>query len=111
MQNIAKRGGYGAFLMDDLDRVQHIVTTMTRELTVPVSCKIRRFDCIHQTVAYARMLEAAGCSLLAIHGRTRAQKNLNLHRASWEHMRAVVQAVRIPVLVNGNVMTIQDANR
>jgi tRNA-dihydrouridine synthase 1 len=56
-------------------------------------------------------LQAAGCSLLAIHGRTRDQKDGSQTRASWEHLRAVVAAVRIPVLVNGNVLCIQDAER
>jgi hypothetical protein len=43
--------------MDDLALVQRIVSTMVRQLSVPVSCKIRRFDSIDATVAYAQMVE------------------------------------------------------
>ncbi|KAI8471105.1 MAG: dihydrouridine synthase-domain-containing protein [Monoraphidium minutum] len=110
-QRIAKKGYYGAFLMDDLDLVQRMVSTAAASLRVPVSCKIRLFPDLEKTVAYARMLQAAGCSLLGIHGRTRDMKDTTANRANWDAIRAVRAAVRIPVIANGDVRCLDDARR
>jgi hypothetical protein len=56
-----------------------------------------------ETLAYVRMLEYAGCSLLAVHRCTREQKDGRATRADWKAIKAVKDAVRILVLVNGNI--------
>uniref|UniRef100_A0A0D6RAK5 tRNA-dihydrouridine(16/17) synthase [NAD(P)(+)] n=1 Tax=Araucaria cunninghamii TaxID=56994 RepID=A0A0D6RAK5_ARACU len=106
-QRIAKRGNYGAFLMDNLPLVKSLVENLASNLSVPVSCKIRIFPLLEDTIAYAKMLEAAGCSLLAVHGRTRDQKDGTI-RADWGVISAVKKAVRIPVLANGNIRHLED---
>eukprot|EP00252_Welwitschia_mirabilis_P009105 TRINITY_DN21421_c0_g1_i1.p1 TRINITY_DN21421_c0_g1~~TRINITY_DN21421_c0_g1_i1.p1 ORF type:complete len:409 (+),score=69.05 TRINITY_DN21421_c0_g1_i1:56-1282(+) len=108
-QRIAKRGNYGAFLMDNLPLVKSLVEKLANHLAVPVSCKIRIFPNIEDTIAYAKMLEEAGCSLLAIHGRTREQKDGKSVRADWNAIRSVKKALRIPVLANGNIRHLEDA--
>ena len=82
-----------------------IVSTLALNLAVPVFCKIRLLDGgEEETVAFARQLEAAGCALLAVHGRLRGDP---MHRrkgpADLSQVRAVKAALRIPVLTNGNV--------
>lgn len=72
-------------------------------LSVPVSCKIRVFASVDHTVAYARMLAAAGAAALTVHGRTREQKGPLTGTASWAHIRAVRRAVNVPVIANGNI--------
>eukprot|EP00899_Mesostigma_viride_P017778 jgi/Mesvir1/26000/Mv17945-RA.1 len=107
-QRIAKRGNYGAFLMDDLPLVHRMVSAVSAGLRTPVSCKIRVFDDIDDTIRYARMLESAGAKLLAVHGRTREQKNSKDWRANWDDIKRVVDSVSIPVLANGNISCMAD---
>ncbi|KAG9439994.1 hypothetical protein H6P81_020159 [Aristolochia fimbriata] len=107
-QRIARRGNYGAFLMDNLPLVKSLVEKLAMNLHVPVSCKIRIFPSLQDTLSYAKMLEEAGCSLLAVHGRTRDQKDGKKFRADWDIIRNVREAVRIPVLANGNVRHVSD---
>ncbi|KAL0643284.1 hypothetical protein Bca4012_041574 [Brassica carinata] len=101
-QRIAKRGNYGAFLMDNLPLVKSLVEKLAQNLTVPVSCKIRIFPNLQDTLNYAKMLEEAGCSLLAVHGRTRNEKDGKKFRADWGAIKEVREALTIPVLANGN---------
>ena len=82
--------------MDDLPLVERLVRHLAQNLSVPVTVKIRRFQSVQQTVEYAQMLERAGASLLAIHGRLREQKRASEVRAEWEHIRAVKQVRRAP---------------
>ncbi|KAL4644751.1 hypothetical protein ACB092_02G187100 [Castanea dentata] len=110
-QRIAKRGNYGAFLMDNLPLVKSLVQKLALNLQVPVSCKIRLFPDLQVTINYAKMLEEAGCSLLAVHGRTRDEKDGKKIRADWNAIRAVKDALRIPVLANGNIRHIDDVRK
>ncbi|XP_071710580.1 uncharacterized protein [Rutidosis leptorrhynchoides] len=107
-QRIAKRGNYGAFLMDKLPLVKSLVEKLALNLDVPVSCKIRLFPYLQDTLKYAKMLEDAGCALLAVHGRTRDEKDGKKIRANWDAIRAVKNALRIPVLANGNIRHMED---
>lgn len=94
--------------MDNLPLVKSLVQTLAQNLHVPVSCKIRIFPSLQDTIAYAKMLEDAGCSLLAVHGRTRDEKDGKKFRANWSAIKAVRSAVRIPVLANGNIRHMDD---
>ena len=83
----------GAFLMDDLPLVERIVRTCAEGLDVPVTCKIRIFPELQKTIAYAQMLERAGASLIAVHGRLREQKKSNGADASWDAIKASLAAL------------------
>ncbi|CAH1413335.1 unnamed protein product [Lactuca virosa] len=107
-QRIARRGNYGAFLMDKLPLVKSLVEKLSQNLTVPVSCKIRIFPELQDTLNYAKMLEDAGCSLLAVHGRTKEEKDGKKIRANWDAIKAVKKALGIPVLANGNIRDMDD---
>jgi len=108
-QRIAKRGNYGAFLMDDVPLIERIVRHAVSELRVPISVKIRVFPDVADTIRYARRLEAAGASLVCVHGRTREQKQTGTYPADWDQIRAVREALTVPVLANGNVRSYEDA--
>jgi Dihydrouridine synthase (Dus) len=63
-QKIAKKGGYGAFLMDELELVYEMVSALRRTLSVPITCKIRCFPDVEDTVRYAQMLVKAGAHMV-----------------------------------------------
>ncbi|KAJ1476037.1 hypothetical protein T484DRAFT_1826331, partial [Baffinella frigidus] len=58
-QDIAKRGRYGAFLMDDPDRVHDLILTLKENLTIPVWAKMRIKPSLEETLAFARLLQDA----------------------------------------------------
>ncbi|KAN0059733.1 tRNA dihydrouridine synthase [Thecaphora frezii] len=107
-QHIAKRGHYGSYLMEDWPLIFSLVNILHLHLKVPVTAKMRVYDSVEKTVAYARMLERAGAQILTVHGRTREMKGHKTGLADWQKIRAVKQAVKIPVLANGNVLYPQD---
>ncbi|KAJ7615121.1 dihydrouridine synthase-domain-containing protein [Mycena rosella] len=107
-QEIARRGRYGAFLQDDWDTIFNLINTLHKNLAVPVTAKFRVFASIEQTVAYAQMLERAGAQILTCHGRRREQRGHAAGLASYAHIRAVKQAVSVPVFANGNILFQED---
>ena len=50
---------------------------LSQNLDIPVICKIRVFTSYERTIEYAKMIEAAGASILSVHGRTKEQKGHN----------------------------------
>ena len=73
-QGIAKRGHYGAFLMEELDLLTAIVSKLANELNIPVTCKTRIYHDFNRTIRLMETLVNAGASLLTVHGRTREEK-------------------------------------
>ncbi|KRY34495.1 tRNA-dihydrouridine(16/17) synthase [NAD(P)(+)]-like, partial [Trichinella spiralis] len=109
-QTIARRGKYGAYLQDDWDLVSSLIKSACR-LPIPVTCKIRIFPEVRRTVEYAQMIQASGCTLLAVHGRTREQKGRTCGLADWDHIAAVKSALQIPVFANGSIRYFADIDR
>lgn len=103
--------GEGSALMKNPKLVEQIVARTVRAVKKPVTVKIRKgFDDSHvNAVEIARIAEASGAAAVAVHGRTREQYYSG--KADWEIIRKVKEAVRIPVIGNGDVDSPQQAER
>lgn len=110
-QGIARKGHYGAYLLDEPDLVVEIVRALARGLSCPVFVKIRIQPNFDDTLSLARRLEEAGCSLLTVHGRTREQKGVNGCQCDWEAIARVKRALSIPIIANGGVEQPEDLER
>ena len=105
------KNGEGSALLRSVGKAAAILKAMVQAVDIPVTVKIRTgWDAASiNVVEVAKALEQSGVSAIAVHARTREQ--FYSGTADWSLIRQVKQAVRVPVIGNGDVRTVQDAQR
>jgi len=108
---VALRAQAGSALLKDPDKVEEIVTAVVNAVPIPVTVKIRSgWDHNHiNAVEIAKRVERAGAKAIAIHARTRAQGYSGI--SDWNIIKQVKEAVKIPVIGNGDIKSAKDAKR
>lgn len=110
IRKVLKQGA-GSELLKDVSKVYEMVRRVVEVSSVPVSVKIRAgYD--HNSincVEIAKAAEKAGASLIAIHGRTKS--DLYSGKVNLDYIKMVKEAVSIPVIGNGDIKTVEDAQK
>ncbi|MBN3321087.1 DUS2L synthase, partial [Atractosteus spatula] len=93
------KGGMGAALLSDPDKIEAILRTLVKGVSKPVTCKIRILPSLEDTVSLARRIEKTGVAAIAVHGRKKEERPQ--HPVHCDVIEAVAKALSIPVIANG----------
>ncbi|CAJ1055866.1 tRNA-dihydrouridine(20) synthase -like [Xiphias gladius] [Xyrichtys novacula] len=93
------KGGMGAALLSNPDRIEAILKKLVSGLDIPVTCKIRILPSVEETISLVQRIERTGVSAIAVHGRFKDERPR--HPVHCDYIQAVAQTVSIPVIANG----------
>ncbi|XP_052511941.1 tRNA-dihydrouridine(20) synthase [NAD(P)+]-like isoform X2 [Budorcas taxicolor] len=93
------KGGMGAALLSDPDKIEKILSTLVKGTRRPVTCKIRILPSLEDTLSLVKRIERTGIAAIAVHGRKREERPQ--HPVSCEAIKAIAETLSIPVIANG----------
>lgn len=93
------KGGMGAALLSDPDKIEKILSTLVKGTSRPVTCKIRILPSLEDTLNLVKRIERTGIAAIAVHGRKREERPQ--HPVSCETIKAIAETLSIPVIANG----------
>nr|XP_009429259.2 tRNA-dihydrouridine(20) synthase [NAD(P)+]-like isoform X4 [Pan troglodytes] len=93
------KGGMGAALLSDPDKIEKILSTLVKGTHRPVTCKIRILPSLEDTLSLVKRIERTGIAAIAVHGRKREERPQ--HPVSCEVIKAIADTLSIPVIANG----------
>ncbi|XP_072871605.1 tRNA-dihydrouridine(20) synthase [NAD(P)+]-like isoform X2 [Chlorocebus sabaeus] len=93
------KGGMGAALLSDPDKIEKILSTLVKGIRRPVTCKIRILPSLEDTLSLVKRIERTGIAAIAVHGRKREERPQ--HPVSCEVIKAIADTLSIPVIANG----------
>ncbi|XP_073328977.1 tRNA-dihydrouridine(20) synthase [NAD(P)+]-like [Pagrus major] len=102
------KGGMGAALLSDPDKIEAILKKLVTGVSIPVTCKIRILPSVEETVSLVRRIEKTGVAAVAVHGRLKDERPR--HPVHCDYIQAVAQAVSIPVIANGGSLDLVKTN-
>ncbi|XP_029908919.1 tRNA-dihydrouridine(20) synthase [NAD(P)+]-like [Myripristis murdjan] len=102
------KGGMGAALLSDPDKIEAILRTLVAGVSKPVTCKIRILPSLEETLSLVRRIEKTGVAAIAVHGRFKEERPR--HPVHCDYIQAVAQAVSIPVIANGGSLDLVKSN-
>uniref|UniRef100_A0A8C8IWY1 Dihydrouridine synthase 2 n=1 Tax=Oncorhynchus tshawytscha TaxID=74940 RepID=A0A8C8IWY1_ONCTS len=93
------KGGMGAALLSDPDKIEAILRTLVKGVSKPVTCKIRILPTLEDTLSLVKRIENTGVAAIAVHGRLKDERPR--HPVHCDFIQAIAEAVSIPVIANG----------
>ncbi|XP_065915860.1 tRNA-dihydrouridine(20) synthase [NAD(P)+]-like [Dysidea avara] len=98
------KGGMGAALLTQSDKIKQILTRLVEESTIPVTCKIRILPELQDTLDLVKLIASTGVKAIAVHGRTRLERSSQ--PVHYDVIKEVVKMIKIPVIANGGSLNI-----
>ncbi|XP_072242606.1 tRNA-dihydrouridine(20) synthase [NAD(P)+]-like [Leuresthes tenuis] len=93
------KGGMGAALLSDPDKIEAILKKLVTGVSKPVTCKIRILPSLEETVQLVQKIENTGVAAVAVHGRFKEERPR--HPVHCDYIQAITQAVSVPIIANG----------
>ncbi|XP_064466215.1 tRNA-dihydrouridine(20) synthase [NAD(P)+]-like [Ornithodoros turicata] len=93
------KGGMGAALLTQREKVKAILTSLVQNTHLPVTCKIRVLEEVEETISLGKLIESTGVKAIAVHGRTKEERPQHPNRNYV--IKAMAEHLTIPVIANG----------
>ncbi|XP_065057054.1 tRNA-dihydrouridine(20) synthase [NAD(P)+]-like isoform X2 [Rhopilema esculentum] len=99
------KGGMGAALLEQPEKVREILTTLVNGIKKPVTCKIRILPNLEETLNLVKIIESTGVKALAVHGRIRTQRSSQ--PCNYDVISEISKSISIPVIANGGSLDVK----